>query len=225
MRTSSLATILTGASLALAVNAQVTNYADLGLPEIKTEYPSGAWDCQTSQAALSSGRPTVPPAIKSWSATALEFSTPTVITKIGIDATEVDDYCSSTWFPRQTATPPASLSEEFSSYKAAWSSWRESVSPAAHAVASKCMAVHDQNGLVGAGYAFLALNMIATDAADCVTAYSLGNVEAATGTNAQTGAKATSSSSTGLAVAGPRETGYMAAAVALAGIAGAVAAI
>jgi hypothetical protein len=102
-----------------------------------------------------------------------------------------------------TPTPPASLSSEYSEYQDEVSSWQNSATPVAQSLASKC----------GKEISVLAELLLYTDEAGCTSAMSaaIDLVQSITGG--------------GKNAAGPRETGYVAAAAAAAAAVGAMAAM
>ncbi|KAK3987499.1 hypothetical protein QBC44DRAFT_360737 [Cladorrhinum sp. PSN332] len=217
MHTSTFLALLGGAaSLGLAQNLPVL-VDDSNDPAMKPRYA-----CLSSEGVLDRSQPTQPAALSAWSATLTRTGRPTQALPTPLNSPGGPElYCTSVWLPLQQATPPASLSAEDASWKSAWSSWRESVSPAVHSLASHCKTVSAETP------AGLALFMIATDVQECATAMSVvygGGAAAAQVTGGATtgagvgGAAASTSSSS---AAGARETaGIFAGALAFVGVLG-----
>lgn len=242
MRTSTLFTLLGTTSLCLAADetgtptstlktsttttANIAQYLptlidDSGDPAMQPRYA-----CLNSQGALSRGMPTQSAALSSWSRSVSRSAQSTTLETPLNNAGGPEEYCTSVWLPIRQAVPPPSLSSEDASWRAEWTSWRESAGPAATSLASSCKAVQAETP------AGLALLMVATDAPACVTALSViygGTQAQVTGVGngnggSGVGAAAGGSSST-LSAAGARETGRAVAAgvMAMVGVVGGVA--
>ncbi|KAK4221974.1 hypothetical protein QBC38DRAFT_490972 [Podospora fimiseda] len=219
MRASTFLVVLGSASLGLAQPPLPQPIDDSADPAKKPLY-----DCLSSEATISRSQPTQPPALSSWSweLTLTGRRTQTLETPLN-SAGGPELYCTSVWLPLQQATPPASLLAEDAEWKSSWGSWRESVSPVVHSMASHCKTIGAET------IAGLALFEIATDVQECATAMSVvfgGAAAQATGVSnggAGSGGAATSTTSS---AAGARETaGVVVGAMALVGLLGGVAAL
>ncbi|KXX81428.1 hypothetical protein MMYC01_202636 [Madurella mycetomatis] len=178
--------------------------------------------CSTSFDAFLSSRPTQGPAIDEY----LRSNSPTEISRPSrTDPSGIESECSQRFDWRATFVPPASISSEYTSFLNAWTSWVVTAQPEATSLASACAGA--------GGLAENALLLVMTDIEDCKTALSVfhGLINAAEltstdspqptqGDSGEDGNEAlTTDTSTG-AAAGPRETGYVAAAMAAAGVVG-----
>ncbi|KAK4460483.1 hypothetical protein QBC42DRAFT_298551 [Cladorrhinum samala] len=195
---------------------------DSGDPDMQPRYA-----CMHSQGALSRGMPTQSAALSSWSSSLSRSAQSASLGTPLNSAGGPEAYCTSVWLPIRQAAPPASLSSEHASWKAEWTSWRESAGPAATSLASSCKTVQAET------FAGLALLVVATDAPACATAMSViyGGAQAqVTGVgkgngNGNGNGGSGAAGSTASSAAGARETGRVIAAgvMAVVGVVGGVA--
>lgn len=222
--------LLAGVSFALANPApMIMANARQATATASPTIGSGIDPCATSFDAFLSSRPTQGPAIDEYLRSSylgeLTRSTQTESSPPRTASAGIESECSERFEWRTTFVPPASIASEYTSFLDAWNTWVVTAQPEATSLASACA---DDERIPGN-----ALLLVMTDMEDCRTAMSVfyGLTDAAEltstdspqptqGGSGEDGTEAvTTDISTG-AAAGPRETGYVAAAMAAAGVAG-----